>query len=284
VCRPGSGWNVIKISAWDVREAIVKEGIPDDIAEQLTSEEYIDTARREWGVGSPRWQSKVEGEFPDISDEFLISPALVERCQMRVSLPGFDVGRYGADIARMGADKSVLYRNRGGVIRLVAEWAKEDTMQSAGRIARELGSHGLKRPPANIDIIGLGSGVYDRLREQKFNVAPHQGSTSALNKEKFKNRRSEVWWTFKELMEDGLIDLDPSDDTLAAQLTSIKWDTDSAGRIFVEPKDDMMARGLPSPNHADAAIMSTVSAGAVADRTRLPGSESVTSDIMAKVW
>jgi len=285
VCRPNSGWNVIRISAWDVRQAIVEEGIPEDVAEQLTSEEYIETARREWGEGSPRWQSKVEGLFPDISDEFLISPTLVDQCQNEINLPGFELGRYGADIARYGQDLSVLYRNRGGVIRLVEQWAKEDTMQSAGRIARTLREHAPKRPPANIDTIGLGAGVFDRLREQKFNVAPHQGSTRALNPAKFKNRRSEVWWTFKELMDEGLIDLDPDDETLAAQLTSVKWNTDSAGRIYIETKEDMMARGLPSPNHADAAIMSTVSAGAVADRSYLsPTQRSVTADIMEKVW
>jgi hypothetical protein len=283
VCKPGSGWNVIKISAWDVQDAIKAEGIPNDVAEQLTSLEYIETARREWGEGSPRWQSKVEGEFPDISDEFLISPSLIEECTQR-SLPGLDIGRYGADVARYGQDKSVLYRNRDGVIRLVASWAKEDTMQSAGRIARVLSSHGGKRPPANIDIIGLGAGVFDRLRELRYNVAPYQGSQRALNPAKFKNRRSETWWTFKELAEEGLIDLEPGDETLAAQLTSVKWNTDSAGRIYVETKDDMMSRGLPSPNHADAAIMSTVSAGAVAERSIRTQSRSVTADIMKKVW
>jgi hypothetical protein len=123
VCKPGSGWHVIQISAWDVLRAVEEEGIPDHVAEQLTSHEYIDTARKEWGEGSPRWQSKVEGEFPDVSDEYLISPALLEKCYQN-DLPGLELGRYAADIARYGVDKSVLYRNRGGVVSLVAEWAK----------------------------------------------------------------------------------------------------------------------------------------------------------------
>jgi hypothetical protein len=285
VCKPNSGWNVIKISAWDVLQAVEEEGIPEAIAEELTSIEYVETARREWGEGSPRWQSKVEGEFPDVSDEYLISPALIDKCRM-LDLPGHELGRYGADIARYGSDLSVLYRNRGGVIRLVEQWAKEDTMQSAGRIARHLRSHGNKRPPANVDIIGIGSGVFDRLREQRLNVAGYQGSSRALNPAKFKNRRAETWWTFRELMEDGLIDLDPADETLAAQLTSVKWGTDSAGRIYIETKEDMIERGLPSPNHADAAIMSTVSAGAVAEHPKGESAQanSPTADLMTKVW
>ena len=38
----------------------------------------------------------------------------------------------------------------------------------------------------------------------------------------------------------------------------MKWNVDSAGRIFVETKEDLKDRGLPSPDHADAAILSTV--------------------------
>lgn len=283
VCKPGSGWNVIRISVWDVFKALREEDIPAEMREDLVGEHYVETARREWGEGSPRWQSKVEGEFPDVSDEYLISPALLESCYQR-DLPGMEIGRYALDVARYGQDLSVLYRNRGGVIRLVDKWAKEDTMQSAGRMARILLTHGISRPPANIDTIGIGAGVYDRLREQRFNVAPYQGSSRAINPVRFKNRRSEVWWTFRELMEDGAIDLDPADEKLGAELTAMKWSTDSAGRIILESKEDFIDRLGYSPNHADAAVMSTASVGAVPRRESddKPRVRSITSDLLSK--
>jgi hypothetical protein len=157
-------------------------------------------------------------------------------------------------------------------------------MRSAGRIARQLKSHGVKRVPANIDIIGVGAGVYDRLREQRLNVAPFQGSERAINPAKFKNKISEAWWNFRDMMEDGLIDLDPDDEKLAGQLTTRMWGIDSAGRIWIEGKDDMEARGVPSPDHADAAIMSLVSAGAINpvaadDRD----DNSITGDLLKRV-
>lgn len=280
VCRPGSGWNVIKISVWDVFKALQEENIPEEVIEGLVSQEYVDTARLEWGVGSPRWQSKVEGEFPDISDEYLIPPSLIEKCQ-QLDLFGMAQGRYGVDIARYGTDKSVMYRNRGGVIRKVAEWAKTDTMESAGKVAAELNRFAGKRIPANIDVIGVGSGVFDRLRELRYNVGAYQGSQRALNPEKFYNRRSEVWWTFKIMMEDNLIDLDPADEALAAQLGSVKWTTNSAGRIQIETKEDLIERIGVSPNNADAAVMSTVELGNIPVRT---GSvHGVTSDLLGKV-
>jgi hypothetical protein len=46
----------------------------------------------------------------------------------------------------------------------------------------------------------------------------------------------------------------------------------------------MLERGLPSPNHADAAVLSTVSAGAVPRRPQAEKkTEPVTADLMTKV-
>jgi len=301
ICKPGSGWHLISISVWDTpnfTEEVLREfsdmgavpdghylrsdeWVPDEVAEGLVSPQWVRDRIKDWGIGSPIYQSKVNGEFPDISDEYLISPALIERAH-RNELSGFEMGRYGLDVARYGHDKTVLYRNRGGVVRLVEAWAKYDTMQTVGRVISHIRKHPTVRVPINVDIIGVGSGVFDRMREQRFPVAPYQGSQRAGRPDKFKNRRAETWWTFRQLMEDDLIDLDPADEKLAGELGSIKWGTDSAGRIYIESKEDMVARGLPSPNHADAAVMSTVEPAVLspelANRQR-----SVTSDLLEKV-
>jgi hypothetical protein len=279
ICKPGSGWNVISISVWDSPN-FTDEEVPDWLADELVSPAWVEARRIDWGEGSPIWLAKVDGEFPDISDEYLIAPSLLEKC-FRTDLPGLEDGRYGVDIARMGTDKSVIYRNRGGQIRLVKSWAKKDTMQSAGEIAAILKQQQHKYIPAVVDIIGLGAGVYDRLKELTFNVAPFQGSERAHNPPKFKNRRAETWWTFRELMEAGLIDLDPNDTVLAAHLGSVKWGVDSSGRIYVEGKDDLRERGLPSPDHADAAILSTVAV------QKMPRPEDsiggITGDLLTKI-
>ena len=296
ICRPGSGWHVIRIPVWETplfpqhvcdnwgwTRTREEEAVPEDVAEGLVSPLWVKDREGDYGIGSPTWVSKIEAEFPDISDEYLITPALIRKCQ-QLDLPGIERGRYGLDVARMGTDKSVLYRNRGGQIRLVREWAKMDTMQSAGIAARELRKHGVNRVPCTVDIIGLGAGVFDRLREQRLPVGPHQGSTRALNPQKFKNRRAEVWWTFRELMEENLIDLDPEDDVLAAQLGSLKWGIDSSGRIFVETKEDLRERGLPSPDRADAAVLSTVAVGSVRGNAGIAAADnSLTGDLLTKV-
>jgi hypothetical protein len=128
-----------------------------------------------------------------------------------------------------------------------------------------------------VDIIGVGAGVYDRLREMGYTVVPFQGSERAYRPDKFKNRRAEMWWGFRVGLENGIIDLDPDDEDLHSQLQSVKWMVDSSGRIQIESKDDVRDRGLPSPDKADAAIYSCVQTPPLV-AAALPG--SLASDLL----
>jgi hypothetical protein len=200
----------------------------------------------------------VLAEFPDVSDEYLITPGMI-RTGIETDLPGLDKGRYGVDVARMGTDRTVVYRNRGGQIRLVSSWGMSDTMQTTGKIKNILDAHDhLRRPPIVIDVVGLGAGPHDRLREMGYSIVGFSGGERAHRPEKFKNRRAEVYWDFRNNLEAGNIDLDPEDEKLHAQLQSIKWFVDSMGRIQLETKDDMRARGIDSPDYADACVYSCV--------------------------
>jgi hypothetical protein len=257
ICKPGSQWNVITIPAFETPN-FTGEEVPPDVAEQLVTPEWVEDRARDWGIGSPLWQAKVLAEFPDVSDEYLISPSMVQK-GIDNELPGLERGRYGADVARFGTDKTVVYRNRGGVIRRVDWWAMTDTMQTAGKFKLILDNHhATARPAMVIDIVGLGAGPFDRLREQGYPVVGFSAAERAFRPDKFKNRRAEVYWHFREDLENGEIDLDPEDKDLQAQLQTIKWWVDSSGRIQMESKEDMRERGVHSPDFADAAIYSTV--------------------------
>jgi hypothetical protein len=257
VCKPGSGWNVITIPAFDSPNFSGEE-VPDSVAENLVTPMWVEDRRRDWGEGSPLWQAKVLAEFPDVSDEYLISPAMIQK-GIDTELPGIGKGRYGADVSRMGVDKTVLYRNRDGVIRYVDSWGMTDTMKTTGKFKMHLDGHlHLSRPGFVVDVVGLGAGVFDRLREQGYNVTGFSGAERAYRPDKFKNRRAEIYWTFRQDLENGNIDLDREDEELHAQLQNIKWWVDSGGRIQIESKEDMRERGVKSPDYADACVYSTV--------------------------
>lgn len=283
ICKPGSGWNVIRISAWDVLRALKTENVPDRLHKVLISETWINERRHRWGVGSPLWQSKVEGLFPEISDDTLITPAMIRKA-FNCDLPGLEKGAFALDVARMGADETTLYRNRGGQIRLIDKWSRMDTMATVARAGRYLRETGFDVPMV-VDIVGVGGGVYDRMRELNYPMRAFEASVRSSRPIRFANLRAEMYWTFRELMDAGFIDLDEADDILIAQLLSIRFIEESNGRIHIESKKDMRKRALPSPDRADAAVMSLFVS--VPESTILVspnvGEPGVTDDLLDKV-
>lgn len=256
MCAPGSGWHVIKVSAFDTPN-FTGEPVPDQLRDSLVSQLWVAEREKEWGLESPLYISKVLGEFPEVADDVIISPRLIREAHER-DLSGnaiTDPGRFGMDVARYGQDETCIYLNRGGMIRLQDAWRKTDTDTSRAKaqviLERDRYRH------MSIDVVGLGAGVYDPLANAGFNVQAFSGGEAANNPKRFFNRNAEAWWAFREGCEAGLIDLDVEDLTLAAQLQGRRWKLDaSQRRIQIESKDEMAKRGLKSPDRADAAIMS----------------------------
>lgn len=279
ICLPGSGWNTIGISAFDLPWATGEE-VPDYLHDVLTGETWVRERARRWGEASPLYISKVLGEFPEVSDDTLISPKLIRDACAR-ELAGLEAGQWGADISRKGKDETVVYRNRGGQIRLVYRAGKQDTMKTANAFAQLLNRY-QNRIPMIIDMIGIGAGVYDRLGELDCYVIGFDAGGQAYDPTRFINRRAEAYWHLREMFEAGEVDLDPLDEDLLAQLQSIKWKQDLRNRIGIESKDDMKKRGLPSPDRADGAMMSTVDAPIIIGPDEIDKVAGLTDDLMGR--
>lgn len=264
ICRPGEGWNVIHIGAKHT-PAFTGESVPRRLLHLLLSKTWVRERIKRWGKRSPRFISKVLGKFPLVGTDTLIPPWLVRKA-WDIDLSGNAIdapGQYGVDVARAGDDETCIYCNRGGWVRL--RFATRDmirTTETTGAVIavlREDNVH-INDLPVIVDEPGVGGGVIDGGMEQDLRVIPFNGGTRSSYPLKFINRNAEAWWNFKLLMEGGLVDLDPEDEDLASQLQSRKWWRDSAGRIHLETKEQMAKRGLPSPDRADAVIMSFVRA------------------------
>ncbi|HEY8354547.1 MAG TPA: hypothetical protein VIK69_05970, partial [Methylophilaceae bacterium] len=113
---------------------------------------------------------------------------------------------------------------------------------------------------AKVDVVGIGAGVADRLKELNWPVREMNAGDVAYDKERFVNRRAEWYWALRERFREGDIAIEP-DDELAAQLASLRFKYDSRGRIQIESKEDMRKRGLPSPDKADALMLAFAPAG-----------------------
>jgi hypothetical protein len=258
---PGSGWAQIKISAFDT-PAYTGEPVPDNLLDDLVAPHWVNRREIDWGKASPLYQSKVLAEFPEITEETLIHPKYIRAAQQHdlTSESLKDAGRFGLDVARsIVGNETACYRNRAGHVRLQFAMHTNDTMRTVGRVVRILNAT-YGKAPVNVDTIGVGGGVHDRLKEQGFPavafIANEAPSTPTARK-RFVNKRAEQYWNLRVMFERGQLDLPPQgeDDKLIAQLTSIRYFIRSDGRIIVESKDDMAERGLPSPDRADAFMM-----------------------------
>jgi hypothetical protein len=252
-CAPGSGWHVLPVSVFDT-PTFTGERATRELLELLPSAEWVEERKRRWGEASPLYIAKVLGRFPGEAEDLLITPAMVREAQDQ-ELPGDGAARVGVDVARAGSDETVGYVNRGGRVRIVHQARGADTMRTTGAVAQLLKANP-EDMQAVVDIVGVGAGVFDRLREQGLAVLQFQASERAGQPERFANRRAESYWLLREAFRSGEIDLDPDDEELASQLQSIRWFVNSRGQTQIESKDDMRKRGLPSPDRADAVAMS----------------------------
>jgi hypothetical protein len=221
---------------------------------------------------NPFWQSKILGKFPPVSSESgLIPLSWITEAQRRW---GTRVGKgrheLGVDVGA-GGDMSVVCDRHGSVCQIVNEDRNPDTMHTVGVMVAKLRSTGAT--VAKVDSVGIGKGVVDRAKELKdenplaypyefiaVNVgeSPTEAEPDEDNltpADLYVNLRAELYWNLREAFEKGLIDIDPNDDDLAGELVELRYRRMSSGKIQIETKDQALARGVPSPNRAEALML-----------------------------
>jgi hypothetical protein len=100
-----------------------------------------------------------------------------------------------------------------------------------------------------IDEGGVGGGVVDRLKEQRYKIRGVNFGNRSKNPLMYGNLRAQMWGDMRQWLKTASI---PSDRILKTDLISPVMKPDSKGTIFLESKKDMKARGLASPDAADA--------------------------------
>lgn len=160
----------------------------------------------------------------------------------------------GVDPARFGDDRTGVALRTGRVVHWVQSWSRSDTMDTVGRVKRLLDEHNPDR--CFVDVIGIGAGVVDRLREMGYaKVVGASASAKPLDSERYINKRGEMYGEFAAWLEDRPCRL-PQDDALRADLMGIMIKRyDSKGRIQLESKDEAKMRGVRSPDLGDAVVL-----------------------------
>src|ERR1700747_463790 len=93
----------------------------------------------------------------------------------------------------------------------------------------------------------------DRMQEEGFYQQRFNNGSPAKRSDIYANLSAEWWSTVGQLIERRQVII-PNDEKLIAHLTSRRKLYDSKGRERLESKADLRARGVESPDRADAII------------------------------
>jgi hypothetical protein len=202
----------------------------------------------EYGADSSAAHVEVYGQFPNASDDQFISSLVVDEAMTREKYKDLSAPIViGVDPARFGADSTVIAIRQGRDILEIKKHKGDDTMETVGRIIEAIEEY--KPALVCIDEGGLGAGVVDRLKEQRYKIRGVNFSNRAANIMMYGNKRAEMWGLMRDWLKSAAI---PSDRYLKSDLISPLMKPDSKGAIFLESKKDMKSRGLASPDAADA--------------------------------
>lgn len=226
-------WESEKIDARSV------EGTDKTIYQQIINE---------YGEDSDEARVEVYGDFPKSGQDQFIAPYLVDDAMKRPKYKDMTAPVViGVDPARGGMDSTVIAVRQGRDIIAIKRFRGDDTMTTVGHVIDAIEEY---RPTLTvIDEGGLGYGVLDRLTEQKYKVRGVNFGWKAKNPTMWGNKRAEIWGAMRDWLKSAAL---PNDRLLRNDLIGPMKKPNSAGTIFLEGKKEMKARGLASPDAADA--------------------------------
>ena len=219
-----------------------------------TNKAQIAKWAEDYGEESDFFKVRVRGMFPSMSARQFISEADVAAAYGRhvpESAYAFAPKIITVDPAWEGDDEFVIGFRQGLVFRILETFAKNDNdLVAAQKIARyedELGADAVFVDAGfgtGIKSAGEGLGRFWTLVW----FANKSDDAGCLNK------RAEMWKAARDWLKDG--GAIPDDPTLRDELQAPEIVPRADGKIQIESKKDMKARGVPSPNRADALVLS----------------------------
>ena len=271
-------YKTINISAFDTPNLIEgKTVIPG-----LVTKEDVQRHKDEWGEDSPLYKGTVLGEFPDNLQSAVV-PLMAVQAAAERELPENTNLRgpiiVTCDVARHGADKTVVFLRQGKAAKIVWRVQGKDTMEIAGfliRFCRKVEADYLV-----IDDVGVGGGVVDRIKELKREgdientfLMPFHGGNRANDPELYANQNTEVWWEMRKwfIDDEPVIENDPA---LMGQCSSRTYTYTSKGSLRIDSKETM----AKSPDEADALAMSFAVKNYRGPAESIPDDQSVSRSV-----
>ena len=196
-----------------------------------------------------------EGEPVQQGDEKLISAAAVKRAlDYEIDLPNNSQPLIvGVDPARFGDDSTAICFRRGRQAFRIVAYRKKNVVEVANIVTSIILDY--KPARVNIDVGGLGAGLYDILEDRGYDnvIRAINFGSDAQNKEKYGNRRAEMWARVNDwLNADMPVSIIDPDNLILTDLTAPKKKYDGVQRLLLEKKEDIKKRIGRSTDVGDA--------------------------------
>ena len=249
-CNPAPGWLKQKFIEQKLDDHVFIQSLPKD--NPYLPPDYEAKLRKMY---PPEWvKAMLEGDWNALEGGnflFLYSD-LRKAVNREIIVTDKDIKWVGQDIAREGDDSSVFTVREGSKVIYTDSWAKTDLMETTGLILTKMERFNLDPKNVNLDAVGVGAGVYDRLREQKVMVNAIIAGGEPQDKEHYINSRAEMYDNLRKRFEAGTISI-PDDQDLIAQLSSIRFKIASDKKLQIVSKEEMKRTyHLKSPDKADS--------------------------------
>jgi hypothetical protein len=216
------------------------------VAEGRVSADFITEQREE--LTEYEFQVLYESNFPDDGEESLIRHSWIERAKQKQLTLGIRRRIWSLDVAEQGADQTILTCGyTDGILYDVesqVQIRERDTME----IAAAVNDIVPKGERINVDSIGVGAGVYSRLRELGHSaVSIRVSEKPSVNPERYVNLKSQRFWMLRTLFENDLIRL-PDEPKLCSQLLQIRYEIKNGKIKIIDPTGK-------SPDRSDSLML-----------------------------
>lgn len=237
--------------------AVPEEVLHDNPWPMLCSPAWVLEMVDKYGVDHWEVQARVFARFPRQLQSAIVPLDWLERAER--DQEGGNTLEAGVDVAGAGESETVVYVRAGPQIVELWASAEADAWDHVPAILRPYRD---RLRVVKVDTVGVGFGLGRELEDDGYRVVgvqvgdPPRGATpedQAEAKELYANLKAQLYWTLRERFRDRLVGGLTDADTVQ-QLQGMRWGR-RRGRIQIEGKKDMKARGLPSPDRAEALML-----------------------------
>lgn len=227
--------------------------IPASLCPHADHDKNAQTIRKR-GIDHPLVRSAIFAEFMGNEQGFVITPQQFDDCVNNppAFVPG--VKRGFCDFAA-GGDENIFYDCNGNKAKLAKAWRQLDTMKAADEFIEVFVARGFTKEKSMDEIAGdadgLGIVIIHRLRQLGWHIREYRNGGPADNPEEYYNFGTETWLEGAERIRRREIILEGMDDETRAQVIGRRQTMTDKGKMSVETKREMKARGLDSPDRAD---------------------------------